>query len=181
MCEISYTEITTEIGSIFISFLNIGKLSFTTRISFYEPDSINIPENINYNALTPENHIDKTLIISAVSDSIAGNIIDFNPLKLLKIFKYTPFQYEVYKQLAKINRGNTVSYQQLAALSGNIKASRAVGNIMRNNRFLILIPCHRIIRSNGSAGGFGGNTELKLKLLSLEGSFVKCQIDNYQY
>ena len=87
---------------------------------------------------------------------------------------YTDFQKKVLKAARSIPRGRTVSYKELAQMSGYPKAVRAVANVMRHNPFPLVIPCHRVIRNDGSIGGFGGkisgsNIRLKRKLLESEG------------
>ncbi|XP_035292491.1 methylated-DNA--protein-cysteine methyltransferase isoform X1, partial [Cricetulus griseus] len=76
----------------------------------------------------------------------------------------------LWKLLKVVKFGEMVSYQQLAALAGNPKAARAVGGAMRNNPVPILIPCHRVICSNGSIGNYsGGGQAVKEWLLAHEG------------
>lgn len=68
--------------------------------------------------------------------------------------------------------GATVSYRELAAASGNAKASRAVGSAMATNPIPIVVPCHRVLRSGGALGGYGGGLDAKRLLLALEGSLL---------
>ena len=64
--------------------------------------------------------------------------------------------------------GQTVSYLQLATLAGNPKASRAVGTAMATNPIAIVVPCHRVLRTGGHLGGYGGGLPAKVRLLELE-------------
>ena len=80
----------------------------------------------------------------------------------------TDFQNRVWEALRKIPYGKTRSYGELAAMTGNPKASRAVGMANNRNPIVIVIPCHRVIGSDGSLTGFGGGLELKKRLLELE-------------
>jgi len=80
----------------------------------------------------------------------------------------TPFEKAVYRTLMKVPYGETVSYGELARKAGYPGASRAVGNAMNKNPLAILVPCHRVIKSDGSMGGFASNTDIKAALLSLE-------------
>jgi O-6-methylguanine DNA methyltransferase len=81
----------------------------------------------------------------------------------------TEFQKGVWNTLLKIPYGSTISYAKEAKLSGNPKASRAVANANGKNPISILIPCHRVISSDGSIGGYsGGGVWRKEFLLSLE-------------
>lgn len=82
----------------------------------------------------------------------------------------TPFQLMVWEQLLKIPYGKTISYGQMARLIDRPKAARAVGNALGANPISILIPCHRVIATNGTLGGFGGGLRVKQYLLDLEKS-----------
>jgi len=82
----------------------------------------------------------------------------------------TPFQARVLEQLQKIPYGATCSYIDIARALDNPKASRAVGTANGNNPIPIIIPCHRVIGSNGSLTGFGGGLPSKRFLLDLETS-----------
>lgn len=82
--------------------------------------------------------------------------------------KGTPFQKQVWDALLKIPYGETRSYKEIAEAVGNKKACRAVGMANHNNPIMCIIPCHRVIGSDGSLTGYGGGLDLKEKLLSLE-------------
>jgi AraC family transcriptional regulator of adaptative response/methylated-DNA-[protein]-cysteine methyltransferase len=81
----------------------------------------------------------------------------------------TAFQEAVWRELRKIPAGETRSYAEIAAAIGAPKAVRAVGSANGDNHVCVLIPCHRVIRSDGSLGGYGGGIERKIKLLEAEG------------
>jgi methylated-DNA-[protein]-cysteine S-methyltransferase len=80
----------------------------------------------------------------------------------------TEFQVRVWQTLRSIPYGETISYLELAKRIGNAKAVRAVGLANGANPIPIIVPCHRVIGSNGSLTGFGGGLENKAKLLALE-------------
>lgn len=84
----------------------------------------------------------------------------------------TAFQEAVWRELRKIPAGETRSYADIAAAIGHPRAVRAVGSANGDNHVCVLIPCHRVIRSDGSLGGYGGGIERKKKLLSAEGHAV---------
>lgn len=81
------------------------------------------------------------------------------------------FQKDCLLALMKVPYGTTVSYAELAAMAGSPGAARAVGNAMHRNPLPILIPCHRVIKSDGGIGGFGGGMEVKRFMLLLEGGW----------
>jgi methylated-DNA-[protein]-cysteine S-methyltransferase len=80
----------------------------------------------------------------------------------------TPFQLNVWHHLGEIPYGETISYGELARRIGNPNASRAVGLANGSNPIPIVIPCHRVIGSNGKLTGYGGGLPIKEKLLALE-------------
>ena len=82
--------------------------------------------------------------------------------------KGTVFQRTVWKQLQEIPYGKTISYSQLAKSINNPKACRAVGSANGKNPVIIIIPCHRVIASNGGLGGYACGLDIKKQLLELE-------------
>ena len=78
------------------------------------------------------------------------------------------FQRRVWQELQKIPPGETRTYGQIADKLGRPGAARAVGNTCGANPIMIIIPCHRVIRADGSPGGYGGGKKLKKKLLRME-------------
>ncbi len=84
------------------------------------------------------------------------------------LLKGTPFQLEVWKALVKIPSGETVSYQDVADRIGQPSAVRAVANAIGANPVCLLVPCHRVIKSDGSLGGFGAGSARKQQILNAE-------------
>lgn len=95
----------------------------------------------------------------------AGELTDFD---LLLAPEGTDFQRQVWQALLSIPYGQTRSYGEIARQIGNPDASRAVGAANGLNPLPIVIPCHRVIGSDGSMTGFGGGIECKKYLLALE-------------
>ncbi len=81
----------------------------------------------------------------------------------------TAFQHRVWQALRSIAYGEIVSYRRIAELVGSPAATRAVGRANGANRIPIVIPCHRVIASNGTLGGYSGGLDIKVRLLALEG------------
>ncbi len=80
----------------------------------------------------------------------------------------TQFQKKVYKVVSKIPKGQTMTYKEVAVAIGNPHACRAVGNALNRNPHLGVVPCHRVIRSDGKTGGYILGTKEKVKLLETE-------------
>jgi methylated-DNA-[protein]-cysteine S-methyltransferase len=81
----------------------------------------------------------------------------------------TPFQKQVWQALRRIPHGTTISYAQLARRVGTVSAVRAVGSANGANPVAVIVPCHRVIGSDGSLTGYGGGLERKQWLLAHEG------------
>jgi methylated-DNA-[protein]-cysteine S-methyltransferase len=81
----------------------------------------------------------------------------------------TPFELSVWEELRRIPFGETRSYADIARALGKPAATRAVGRANGANPLPIVVPCHRVIGSNGSLTGFGGGLDNKVRLLELEG------------
>ena len=80
----------------------------------------------------------------------------------------TDFQIKVWNELNKIPSGETRTYKEIAKRLGNPKAARAVANACGENPYPIIIPCHRVIRSDGGLGGYSGEGGVEKKRLLLE-------------
>jgi len=89
---------------------------------------------------------------------------------LLLDLRGTDFQKSCWRELLKIPYGETRSYGNIARAIGNPLAARAVGLANGQNPIAIIVPCHRVIGSDGSLTGYGGGIETKRKLLELEGA-----------
>jgi len=79
----------------------------------------------------------------------------------------------IFELTKKIPVGRVTTYKHLAIAAGNPKAARAVGAILRSNKNLIKIPCHRVVCSNGYVGGYKEGVEKKIALLKKEGVIIK--------
>jgi methylated-DNA-[protein]-cysteine S-methyltransferase len=96
---------------------------------------------------------------------LAGKRADFSvPIA----FDGTEFQREIWKQIARIPFGKTISYTELARRAGAPKATRAVGTATGRNPLGIIIPCHRVVGKDGGLGGYAGGLDRKKSLLNIE-------------
>jgi methylated-DNA-[protein]-cysteine S-methyltransferase len=80
----------------------------------------------------------------------------------------TAFQMQVWQALQRVPYGKTCTYSELAAMSGNSKAVRAVGSALHRNPLPIFIPCHRVLPASGKIGGFAWGVDAKQLLLEIE-------------
>jgi methylated-DNA-[protein]-cysteine S-methyltransferase len=104
-------------------------------------------------------------LVRALDRYWAGRRVDFDiPLAV----RGTPFQRDVWRALQAVPYGETITYAELARRVGAPRAVRAVGRANGANPISIVIPCHRVVGSNGSLTGYGGGLERKRMLLELE-------------
>lgn len=104
-----------------------------------------------------------------LDDYFKGKLKRFN---IKYEYSGTPFQEKVWKELLNIEYGTTISYKELAQRIGSPKSVRAVANAVGKNKIGIIIPCHRIIGSNGTLTGYAGGLENKKYLLEIENSLT---------
>lgn len=106
-----------------------------------------------------------------VSSYFEGNCVDFSKIQT-QLNGFTPFQRDVLTSLKNVSYSTKVSYKKLAQFSGHPKAIRAIGQVVAINPLPLIIPCHRVVRSDGKLGGFSaeGGIQIKQRMLDLEKS-----------
>jgi len=102
-----------------------------------------------------------------------GEEVDFTNIAI-SMELLPSFEQAALQAAASIPYGQTVSYGELAARAGRPKAVRAAGQAMKRNPLPIIVPCHRVIKANGTIGGYNGKPELKQQLLRHEGVEIPC-------
>jgi O-6-methylguanine DNA methyltransferase len=108
--------------------------------------------------------------VSQLEEYLSGNRREFDfPLDL----RGTEFQVSCWQALTAIPYGETRSYADIARAVGKPNAFRAVGMANNRNPIAIVVPCHRVIASDGTLCGYGGGLDVKRKLLALEGTLTK--------
>lgn len=111
-----------------------------------------------------------SLLADIVQAAEAPGEVDFSHIPV--DVSGTPFQQSVWEALRRIPKGETRTYAQLAAEVGRPGAVRAAGSANGANHVSLLIPCHRVIRTDGSLGGYAWGLEIKAKLLQREGALL---------
>jgi methylated-DNA-[protein]-cysteine S-methyltransferase len=97
-----------------------------------------------------------------------GKTVSFHRVRVDK-FPYPPFTRRVLEACSRIPYGRTLSYGELAEKIGAPRAARAVGHALASNRVPVIVPCHRVIRSDGKIGRYSGGAGWKRRLLAMEG------------
>jgi len=162
---IDLKRIETPIGTMYAAATEAGicMLEFTDR-KMLENEFKDLAKSLNATIIQGENVHFKTLE-KELSEYFEGNITQFTvPLSPVG----TEFQKSVWKILLQIPYGETWNYRKQSEVLGDAKKVRAVANANGMNKISILIPCHRVIGSNGTLTGYGGGIWRKQKLLELE-------------
>lgn len=121
-----------------------------------------------FSLLTPKSDVLLKRAVAAVTRYFDG-VTDTGRVAL-DLSQGTAFQQAVWRATRRIPRGKVLTYRKLAELIRRPRAARAVGNALAANPLPVLVPCHRVVASDGTLGGFQGseNTRLKLKMLESE-------------
>jgi O-6-methylguanine DNA methyltransferase len=115
-----------------------------------------------------ESAVDPAALADRFAAFFAGRQTDFGDVPI-DLEWATPFQRALADALRAVPRGTVVSYGELAALAGRPGAARAAGSFCANNRFMLIVPCHRVVGASG-LGGYGtAGLDTKRRLLALEG------------
>lgn len=143
----------------------MGSPAGLRRVVLPQPSSQAVQHILNQTVATPADSFFSDLP-QRINKYLSGEPIIFN--EVIDIGDATPFYQQVWQATCKIPYGHTRSYQWLATQVGRPEAARAVGQAMAANPLPIIIPCHRVITSQGGLGGFRGGLTLKRRLLDLE-------------
>lgn len=164
--KVYYNYFTSPIGIIYIAFSPRGICQISWNSLEEEEFSHNLQKRLKTNPVR-----DRGLgggLKNGILAYLAGEKKIFTEYEL-DISQGTSFQRQVWKEVKKIAYGHTSSYQRIAQQIGSPNAQRAVGQANAQNPIPLIIPCHRVIRSDGKLGGYGGGVEIKKRLLELEG------------
>jgi O-6-methylguanine DNA methyltransferase len=159
----------TPLGPLWLAFSAKG----LTAIHFNTPRQVPgpvWPVNRREAALTAHLRQWRQEVAAALEAYFAGKPTDFRHLTL--DLHGTPFQLQVWEVLRQVPFGQRITYQKLAQAVGRPRAARAIGGALRANPLPIIIPCHRVIASDGSLGGYRSGLNYKQALLSWERQII---------
>jgi O-6-methylguanine DNA methyltransferase len=145
-------------NNAWINYIGLGELAFNNYLDkiakrFYRQEPVIIENRNRFIEDEVKNFLEKK-----------SNKIKINHDFLIG----TDFEKTVWSKLMKVPFGKTISYKEMAVLAGKPDAYRAAGTALGKNPLLILVPCHRVIKSSGKMGNFSGGVEIKKFLLDLE-------------
>ncbi|MEW6619345.1 MAG: methylated-DNA--[protein]-cysteine S-methyltransferase [bacterium] len=154
-----YSIFKTKFGWMGLMASNIG----LTRVILPQPDKKNILKMVQ-GLVRDDKCFEKTK--NSLMNYFEGKKVEFD--YPIDVRSATEFENKVWEVTCSIPYGEVRSYQFIAEKIGRPKAFRAVGQALKKNPLPIIIPCHRVIRSDGKSGGFLGGIEMKKNLLRLE-------------
>jgi methylated-DNA-[protein]-cysteine S-methyltransferase len=165
LVDVAWTLTDTPVGPVFLAATEAGLV----RVHFGRDDAVleELARQVSPRVVEHAGRLDP--VRRELDEYFAGRRHEFDvPLdwRLSHGFRRTVLE----RLYAEVPFGATTSYLALAGLSGNAKASRAVGTAMATNPLAIIVPCHRVLRTGGGLGGYAGGLDAKRHLLALEGS-----------
>ncbi|MGG5171054.1 methylated-DNA--[protein]-cysteine S-methyltransferase [Pseudarthrobacter sp. J1738] len=164
--DVSYTTVETPVGLLLLAATEHGLV----RVAFDREDHNEVLESLA-NKLGGRILRAPSVLVEAsreISEYFAGTRRSFE--LPLDYSLSAGFRRQVQQLLPQIAYGHTQTYKDMALMAGNPKAVRAVGTACATNPLPIVIPCHRVLRSDGGLGGYLGGVEAKTALLELEGA-----------
>lgn len=164
LLDIAYRTVDSPVGSLLLAATELGLLRVAYAIEDHDVVLSHIAATVSPRVLQAPQRLEDTA--RELEEYFAGRRQGFDlPLDLRLS---GGFRREILGRLPRIGYGQTVSYAAMAASAGRPKASRAVGTACATNPVPIVIPCHRVVRSDGTLGGYLGGLEIKRQLLDLE-------------
>jgi len=164
------SEFVTHIGRLYYLWKDKAGKTVILYLGNSKQDFLKFIENVKmiYGDPCRISFIDKKsrAIENAITGYLDGKIKKFD--FKVEFLTGTRFQKSIWKKLASVPYGETVSYKKLSFLSGYERAWRAAGSALNRNPVMLVIPCHRVIKSNGNIGRFASGTKLKEFLVNLE-------------
>jgi methylated-DNA-[protein]-cysteine S-methyltransferase len=165
--HLRYTTEKTPWGYIGMVASDTGLVRLTLPCKREQDALAEIAEDLTgYAILDPAPFAD---LLPRIISYLEGAPADFSDVAL-DMSRSTPFRRRVMNAVRSIPRGKVMSYRQVASKAGRPLAARAVGATMAANPVCIIVPCHRVVGSDGALIGFGGGLAMKQRMLELEGA-----------
>jgi methylated-DNA-[protein]-cysteine S-methyltransferase len=164
--DLAYTTIDTPVGSLLLAATERGLVRVAYDVEDHDTVLQTLAERISSRILRAPSRLDSAA--RQIQEYFAGrrNIFDLP----LDYSLSHGFRQQVQRHLSQIAYGHTESYKQVAAFVGSPNAVRAVGTACATNPLPVVVPCHRVLRSDGTLGGYVGGAAAKMALLHLEGA-----------
>lgn len=164
--DVAYTTIYTPVGALLLAATERGLLRVAFEIEGFDKVLDELGRRVSLRVLKSPKRLDEAAF--EIDEYFGRRRMIFD--LALDFTLSSGFRQVVQRYLPHIPYGTTESYKQVAARVGNPKAVRAVGTACATNPLPIVVPCHRVLRTNGELGGYLGGLAMKTSLLKLEGA-----------
>lgn len=162
--DVAYREIDSPLGRLLIAATEVGVVRVAFAIEDHDLVLTDLAARVSPRVLQAPRRLDD--VAAAMDDYLGGRARHVEvPVDLRLLAGY---RRQVVEALPTIGYGRTATYAELAESTGRPRAVRAVGSACANNPVPLVLPCHRVVRSDGSDGGYRGGPEAKRQLLALE-------------
>ncbi len=162
--DVAYRTVDSPVGSLLLAATDLGLVRVAYDIEDHETVLQALADQISPRVLSSAARLDE--VVRELDEYFEGRRRTFDVTLDWRLSK--GFRSTVLHALPGIGYGHTASYADVAQLAGNPKAVRAVGSACATNPLPVVVPCHRVVRSDGAMGGYLGGVEAKRTLLGLE-------------
>lgn len=164
LLDVAYREVDSPLGRLLLASTEAGVVRVAFAVEDHDRVLGDLADRVSPRVLKAPRRLDAVAV--ALEDYLAGRSRRVDVPVDLRLL--TGYRREVVEALPTIRYGDTATYAELAGRTGRPRAVRAVGGACANNPVPLVLPCHRVVRSDGSEGGYRGGPEAKRQLLRLE-------------
>ena len=165
LLDVAYRTVDSPFGQLLLAGTAAGLVRVAYQVEDHERVLHRLSEEVSSRVLHAPGRLDEAA--SQLEEYFERNRTNFTLALDMRLAR--GFRREVLAHLTEIGYGRTASYSEVAVASGRPKAVRAVGTACARNPLPVVVPCHRVLRSDGSPGGYVGGLAAKATLLRLEG------------
>jgi methylated-DNA-[protein]-cysteine S-methyltransferase len=167
LLDVAYATVESPLGEVLVAATPRGLIKLALPNERAEDVLAALADDVSPRVLEAPARLDEAR--RELEEYFAGRRRDFD-LKLDWSLSHAGFYRRVLRQLARVPFGETATYGEMAARAGSPRAHRAAGSALGSNPIPIVVPCHRVVRSGGQIGNYGGGPEMKRFLLEHEGA-----------
>ncbi|MDZ7916669.1 MAG: methylated-DNA--[protein]-cysteine S-methyltransferase [Rhodococcus sp. (in: high G+C Gram-positive bacteria)] len=164
LIDVAYRTVDSPVGKLLLAATDVGLVRVAFAVEGHDRVLERLADTVSPRVLHYPRRLDS--VARELDEYFAGARREFDLNLDFQLAK--GFRREVLRHLPEIEYGHTASYSVVAAASGSPRAVRAVGTACAKNPLPLVVPCHRVVRSDGSLGQYAGGPELKAILLDLE-------------
>jgi methylated-DNA-[protein]-cysteine S-methyltransferase len=164
LLDVAYRTVDSPVGTLLLAATDQGVVRVAYQLEHHDQVLQTLAERVSPRILYAPRRLDQ--VARQLAEYFEGERREF--VLPLDFRLAHGFRREVLSRLRMINYGRTESYSQVAAATGHPRAVRAVGTACATNPLPVIVPCHRVLRSDGKLGGYSGGLQTKAALLSLE-------------